>query len=41
MFKTQISKIIQSGRLSGLLLSEVAPLGITVAASALDAEIQK
>ena len=55
--KAQISKIIQSRRFLGLLLSKLAsrlikvavsleknilaPLGITAAASAVDAEIQK
>ena len=55
--KTQISKIIQSGRFLGSLLSKLAgplmkvaislaknvlaPLGITAAASAIDAGIQK
>ena len=55
--KAQISKIIQSGRLLGSLLSKLAvsllkvpiplaknvlaPLGITVAASTIDADIQK
>ena len=55
--KAQISKIIQSGRFSGSILSELAvplmkvaiplakyvlaPLGITAAASAIDAGIQK
>ena len=57
LFKTQISKIIQSGGFLGSLLSKLAgslmkvavplaknflaPLGITVAASAIDAGIQK
>ena len=55
--KAQVSKIIQSGRFSGSILSELAvplmkvaiplakyvlaPLGITAAASAIDAGIQK
>ena len=55
--KAQISKIIQSGRFLGSLLSKLAgplmnvavplaknilaPLGITTAASTVDAEIQK
>ena len=55
--KAQISKIVQSGRLLGSLLSKLAvpfmkvaiplaknvlaPLGITAAASATDAEIKK
>ena len=55
--KAQISKIIQSGRFLGLLLSKLAgplmnvavplaknilaPLGITTAASTVDARIQK
>ena len=40
--KAQISKIIQSGRFLGSLLSKLAgPLEITAAASAVDAGIQK
>ena len=39
--KAQISKIIQSGGFLGSLLNVLAPLGITAAASAIDAGIQK
>ena len=40
--KAQISKIIQSGRFLGSLLSKLlGPLEITAAASAVDAGIQK
>ena len=39
--KAQISKIIQSGGFLGSLLSKLAPLGITAAASAIDAGILK